>query len=53
MEVPILKQGDYLIASIQTALTDAELMQLRDDLDRAGRHGTGRAASSSTSPRWT
>lgn len=32
MQVPILKQGDYLIASIQGALTDAELVQLRDDL---------------------
>ncbi len=32
MPVPILKQGDYLIASIQSALTDADLIQLRDDL---------------------
>ncbi|HLQ79278.1 MAG TPA: STAS domain-containing protein [Terriglobia bacterium] len=32
MRVPILKQGDYLIASIQAALTDADLVQLRDDL---------------------
>ncbi|MCL4367606.1 MAG: STAS domain-containing protein [Actinobacteria bacterium] len=32
MQVPILKQGDYLIASIQSALTDADLLQLRDDL---------------------
>src|SRR5205085_9013724 len=32
MQVPILKQGDYLIASIQTALTDADLQQLQDDL---------------------
>ena len=32
MQVPILKQGDYLIASIQAALTDADLRQLRDDL---------------------
>ena len=30
MEVPILKQGDFLIASIQSALTDADLMALRD-----------------------
>jgi rsbT antagonist protein RsbS len=29
MAVPILKQGDYLIASIQAALTDADLFQLR------------------------
>ena len=32
MQVPILKQGPYLIASIQSALTDADLMQLRDAL---------------------
>lgn len=37
MHVPILKQGDYLIATIQSALTDADLIQLRDDLaDRVG-----------------
>jgi rsbT antagonist protein RsbS len=30
--VPILKQRDYLIASIQAALTDADLKQLRDAL---------------------
>lgn len=32
MRVPILKQGHYLIASIQAALTDADLLQLWDDL---------------------
>ncbi len=32
MQVPILKQQDYLIASIQAALTDADLLQLRDAL---------------------
>jgi rsbT antagonist protein RsbS len=32
MRVPILKQGAYLIASVQSALTDADLKQLRDDL---------------------
>ena len=32
MPVPILKQSDYLIASIQSALTDADLLSLRDDL---------------------
>jgi rsbT antagonist protein RsbS len=37
--VPILKQGDYLIASIQTALSDTDVLQLRDDLlQRAGMH---------------
>jgi rsbT antagonist protein RsbS len=30
--IPILKQGDYLIASIQSAMTDSEAVQLRDDL---------------------
>jgi rsbT antagonist protein RsbS len=35
--VPILKQGDYLIASIQAALSDSDVLQLRDDLlERAG-----------------
>ena len=38
MEVPILKQGHYLIASIQSALTDADLSQLREALiERVGR----------------
>jgi len=32
MKVPILKQAGYLIASIQSALTDDDLMQLREDL---------------------
>jgi rsbT antagonist protein RsbS len=32
VQVPILKQRDYLIASIQAALTDADLLQLRDAL---------------------
>jgi rsbT antagonist protein RsbS len=30
--VPILKQDDVLIASIQSALTDLDLIELRDDL---------------------
>ncbi len=34
MPVPILKQGDYLIASIQSELSDADLLKLRDDLVR-------------------
>lgn len=29
MEVPILKQGRYLIATIQAALSDGDLLQLR------------------------
>jgi rsbT antagonist protein RsbS len=37
MRVPILKQRDYLIASIQSALSDEDLLQLRDDLaDKVG-----------------
>ena len=32
MEVPILKQGQYLIASIQAALSDQDLVHLRDAL---------------------
>ncbi len=32
MEVPILKQQHYLIATIQAALTDADLLHLRDAL---------------------
>ncbi len=32
MEVPILKQGPYLIATVQAALTDADLLGLRDAL---------------------
>jgi rsbT antagonist protein RsbS len=32
VEVPILKQGNYLIASIQSALSDSDLAQLRDRL---------------------
>jgi rsbT antagonist protein RsbS len=38
MAVPILKQGDYLIATVQTALNDRDLADLRDALvDRVGR----------------
>ena len=32
MAVPILKQGPFLIATIQSALTDADLLELRDAL---------------------
>jgi rsbT antagonist protein RsbS len=32
MTVPILKQGDYLIATVQSALSDAELVELRQKL---------------------
>lgn len=38
MSVAILKQGDNLIASIQSDLTDAQVLALRDDLsDRIDR----------------
>ncbi|HLX12923.1 MAG TPA: STAS domain-containing protein [Bacteroidota bacterium] len=38
MEVPILKQGDYLIASIQSALSDADLLKLQEELaERVGK----------------
>jgi rsbT antagonist protein RsbS len=38
MAVPILKQGPYLIASIQVSLTDTDVLQLRDDLlEQVGR----------------
>jgi rsbT antagonist protein RsbS len=32
VDVPILKQGDFLIATIQAALTDADLLRLRTAL---------------------
>jgi len=32
--IPVLKQGDFLIASIQARLTDMDLVRLRDDLAR-------------------
>jgi rsbT antagonist protein RsbS len=32
VSVPILKQGNYLIASIQSALSDTEVVELRNDL---------------------
>jgi len=39
MPVPLLKQGQYLIASIQSSLSDADLIRLRDDvLEQVARH---------------
>ena len=39
MSVAILRQGDALIAAIQSDLTDAQVLALRDDLsERVGRH---------------
>jgi rsbT antagonist protein RsbS len=38
MAIPILKQGDVLIASLQADPTDQDLVQLKDELaDRIGR----------------
>ena len=38
MAIPILKQGDTLIVSMQASPTDGDLLQLQDDLaDRVGR----------------
>jgi rsbT antagonist protein RsbS len=39
MAVPVLKQGKYLIASIQAALTDSDMVSLREDLmEQVGRY---------------
>lgn len=39
MPVPILKQGTYLIATIQSTLSDSDALRLRDDLvDQVGRY---------------
>jgi rsbT antagonist protein RsbS len=39
MPVPILKQRDYLIASVQAALSDSDLTELRDNLsNQVGRY---------------
>ena len=38
MAVPILKQGEYLIASVQAAMTDTDAVRLQDDLmEQVGR----------------
>ena len=38
MRVAVLRQGDYLIASIQSDLTDSEVLALRDELaEQVGR----------------
>ena len=39
MRVAVLRQGDYLIASIQSDLSDSQVGTLRDDLtERVGKH---------------
>ena len=41
MEILILKQGNYLIATVQAAISDAALLDLRDELvDRVGNFRT-------------
>ena len=45
LQVPILKQGPYLIATVQSALTDADMMQLRDAL-------VAQVGRCKTSPTW-
>ena len=41
MSVAILRQGDYLIASIQSDLSDREVLALRDDIaERVGQYRT-------------
>jgi rsbT antagonist protein RsbS len=38
LAVAILRQGDYLIASVQSDLTDSQVVELRDELaERVGR----------------
>ena len=35
MRVPILRQGSYLVASIQSAVSDSDMLQLQDELPKA------------------
>lgn len=42
MRVPVLKQADCLIATVQDALSDADLLGLRDELaEKVGRFRSG------------
>ncbi len=34
MRVPILRQGSYLIASVQSAVSDSDMIQLQDELPK-------------------
>jgi rsbT antagonist protein RsbS len=39
MAVPILKQGSFLIATVQAAMTDSDAIRLQDDLmEQVGRY---------------
>lgn len=41
MQVPVLKQDECLIATVQSALTDADLLTLRDELaEKVGKYRT-------------
>jgi rsbT antagonist protein RsbS len=42
MPVPVLKQGPFLIASVQDGLTDKDLLKLREDLaEKVGTYRSG------------
>ena len=45
MSVAILRQGDYLIASIQSDLSDTEVVELRRELAELRRARTAPAGS--------
>jgi rsbT antagonist protein RsbS len=52
VQVPILKQGPYLIATIQSALTDADLIQLRQALvEQVGKYRSRGVIMDVTAPR--
>ena len=51
MEVPILKQGEFLIATIQAALSDADLEQLRMAVERDIAGGVPAAVAASVRAR--
>jgi len=39
MQIPILKQGEYLVATVQAAFTDADLRQFQTDIVvQVGKH---------------
>ena len=46
MQVPILKQNEILIATVQAALTDNDLVTLRTDLAQQVRKHRSRGSSS-------
>src|ERR1043166_4776309 len=50
MTVPILKQRHYLIASVQAALTDADFVELRDNLMSGVRRARARGVIIDVTP---